>query len=449
MPINKILIRVEKIVGDKQYYFAGISVVANIFSRVIALVVMAFSIRWTLSYLGETKYGIWMTIASFVGMLSFLDAGIGNALVARVGKVEAISKKMETQSAISGGIGLLIIIGIIVSSALLLASYYIPWGYVLNINDSKVETEAKNAIMIFSFMFGINIIVGGAQKVFIALQKAYYYHVVSIVGSLLALMALYSASNQKANLSILLMCTMGIPLAVNLSLILVLSNRGYFHCAKIVQNIKKESSELLGVGGLFFILQIGTMIAWGGDNLIVSKFLGVQYVAAFSVVQQIYQIILQPVGIFSNSLWGVYAQASARHEWSYIRKTLISSIKYSILYSLAVYVIISLVGRGMIGKWTNGRMDIGLELILAYGLWACLYAFTNVYSVFLNGCSIIAPQVLHMVLVIGFGIPVKIYIASNFGLDAMIVSFAAIFAISMALSHLLVYGQKIKKYLRG
>ena len=57
------------------------------------------SIPLTLKYLDKERYGLWMTISTFVTMLSFADLGVGNGL--RIGLPSATPRM--TALALSGG----------------------------------------------------------------------------------------------------------------------------------------------------------------------------------------------------------------------------------------------------------------------------------------------------------------------------------------------------------
>ncbi len=74
---------------------------------------------------------------------------------------------------------------------------------------------------------------------------------------------------------------------------------------------KLEYRQLLNVGGLFFVLQIGTMIGWSADALIVSTLAGVTAVTQFAIVQRMYSLVSIPLSIMNAPLWGAYADANA------------------------------------------------------------------------------------------------------------------------------------------
>ena len=56
----------------------------SILAKGFSLILMIVSVTATVSYLGPERFGVWMTISSFAVMLTFLDLGVGNALMNRV-----------------------------------------------------------------------------------------------------------------------------------------------------------------------------------------------------------------------------------------------------------------------------------------------------------------------------------------------------------------------------
>ena len=62
--------------SDERHRLAALTVMANILSRGLGMIAMIFTVKLTVPYLGAERFGVWMTIASFAGMLSFMDLGV-------------------------------------------------------------------------------------------------------------------------------------------------------------------------------------------------------------------------------------------------------------------------------------------------------------------------------------------------------------------------------------
>jgi O-antigen/teichoic acid export membrane protein len=191
----------------------------------------------------------------------------------------------------------------------------------------------------------------------------------------------------------------------------------------------------VNVGGLFFILQIGTMVGWGADSLIISSTVGAAQVAVFSIVQRLFQFVTQPLSILNAPLWGAYADAHARGEKPFIRRTLKTSLIGTGGLCLAGAVTLLLVGERLVEVWTGNAVHISLYLLAAYGSWAILDATGNALAMFLNGCGIVKPQVLTVIVFVIFSIPAKLFSISHYGLEAMIIGQALIYLSIAAISY--------------
>ena len=130
------------------------------------MLVMVLSVRWTLPYLGEERFGVWMTIASFVGMLIFLDLGVGNALTNHVAMVAADGNKAPLTRTVSGGLGLLFLIGLVSSIMLCLVFRSLPWESIIKVRNPLINAEIQQALFFFSILFGVSIFTSGVQKIF-------------------------------------------------------------------------------------------------------------------------------------------------------------------------------------------------------------------------------------------------------------------------------------------
>ena len=89
----------------ERYRLASLAVITSLVNRVISASIMILAVRLTAPYLGEERFGLWMTIASFAIMLNFLDVGVGNALANRVAYAAVKNDSAYLRQVISGGLG--------------------------------------------------------------------------------------------------------------------------------------------------------------------------------------------------------------------------------------------------------------------------------------------------------------------------------------------------------
>jgi O-antigen/teichoic acid export membrane protein len=414
--------------GDERYRLATLSMAASVLSRAAALAVMALSVSLTVPYLGAERFGVWMTLASLAGMLMFLDLGIGNALTNAVAQSVARTPAEPSSKTISGGLGFLVLIGAAVGAALMVLFGVLPWHRLIKVDNPSLYAEIHNAAILFGGLFGLHIVAQGIQRIFAGLQRAFEAHLASTLGSIATLLALGLAAQQEAGIGVLLAITLGIQSVASLSLIFLLYRRGQFAFAGLARHVSDVSPNLLRAGGLFFLLQIGTMVGWGADSLIISSNVGAAQVAVFAVLLRLFQFASQPMSLMNAPLWGAYADAHARHDSRFIRKTLASSLATTLVFTSVVAALLVVMGEALVNRWTGNTIQVTTGLLIAYACWTVLEATGNALAMFMNGCGIIKPQVATVIVFSLLVIVIKILLIRTLGLQAMIVGTALVYA---------------------
>lgn len=409
----------EKGRADERYRLVALAVVTSIANRAVNVLLTLLSVSLTLPYLGVERFGIWMTVASFASMLTFLDLGIGNALTNRVSQRAAEDNPAILRQTISGGLAFLALIGLGMGLLLWLIALHLPWASVMKLEQPELLSETRQAAMTFAVLFGLSIFTGGIQRVFAGLQQAYIGHVGMAVASVAACMCLWFAARAQLGISGLLTIMLGTQAVAGLFLLWWLAAHKQFAFKSITHFGRLESPHLFKAGGLFFLLQIGTMIGWGADSLIISSTLGVAQVSVFSVVQRLFQFATQPLSILNAPLWGAYADAHARHDKAFIRYTLKHSLVITFagagLGALSVFIF----HAWLIERWTHGSIAAPATFVAIYAAWAILESCGNSFSMFLNGTGIIRAQVVTVIFFIVLVLPMKLILIDYIGLVAV------------------------------
>ena len=434
-------VKTEQGRADERYRLAALSVVASIASRVVSVVLTLLSVSLTLPYLGVERFGIWMTVASFAAMLTFLDLGVGNALTNRVTHRAAEDNPASLRQTISGGLAFLALIGLGMGLLLWLIALYLPWASVMKLEQAELLSETRQAAMTFAVLFGLSIFTGGIQRVFAGLQQAYIGHVATAVASVAACIGLWFAARAQLGISALLTIMLGAQSVAGLFLLWWLAAHKQFAFKSITHFGRLESRHLFKAGGLFFLLQIGTMIGWGADSLIISSTLGVAQVAVFSVVQRLFQFATQPMGILNAPLWGAYADAHARHDKLFIRKTLKHSLLITFAGASLGVLLLLLFHTWLIEKWTHGSIVAPIAFVAFFAVWVIFDALGNAFAMFLNGTGIVRQQVLVTMLFVVLVLPLKLVLVDSMGLVAIPVATIAAYLIT----HVGLYGFVFRK----
>jgi len=393
---------------DERYRRAAWSTITHLLSKGLAMAVMVLSVSWTITYLGAERFGIWMTIASFAGMLTFLDLGVGNALINHIAENAARDMPAELERSISGGLGFLGLIAVAVTGVLLLLAAFLPWEAAVKVADSRLVSETSRSAMLFALLFGAYLFTAGVQRVFGGLQRAFEGHLAAAIGSLLAILALWVAARNRAGVAVLLAATLGVQSLAGVPLLVLLFLRKQVSIQGMVRSTRVEGRKLLRSGSLFLVLQIGTMIGWGADSLIISSTLGAASVVVYAVTQRLFQFISQPLATVNAPLWSAYSDARARGDRQFISQTLRRSMLLTFAAATVSAVLVSIFGDWLIDVWTDGTATVPRPFVAAFAVLVVFECCGNAFAMFLNGMQIVRQQVVVVILFCLLTLPLKI-----------------------------------------
>jgi len=421
----------------------------NLVSKALSMIAMVLGVSLTIPYLGAERFGVWMTIASFSAMLTFLDLGVGNALTNHVAKSAASGRADDVVKLISGGLGFMALLGASVSVLLFALSFALPWHQLIRTTSESAGLEAAHTATLFGVLFGLSIFATGIQKVFAGLQRAFEAHIATAAGSLLSILGLLIATHAEASVPVLLLVTLGSQLISALSLLVLLLGRSQFSFGSMASGTLTESSKLLRVGSLFFVLQIGTMVGWGADSLIISSTLGAAHVAIYGVMQRLVQFVSIPLSIVNGPLWAAYADAHVRQDTSFIRRTLKHSAMLTFALSAVGAVTVALVTATVVQHWTKGAIEVDRSIVLLFCVWIVLETCGNAFAMFLNGCGIIRPQVVSVVLFCLIVTPLKFMLTSQYGVAGTLSATIGCYILAVPILYSTIFRRSISSALQG
>lgn len=427
----------------ERYRLAAISVLANVLGRGVSMITMVLGVSWTLPYLGTERFGVWMTIASFAGMLTFLDLGIGNTLTNRIASISREDKTTELRDAIGGGLGTLAIIAVFVGAILYTVALVLPWESLIKVHQTGALEEAKHTARIFTILFAVSIFTTGIQKIFAGLQRSFEAHLSGTLGSLLSLCGLWVATHYHAGPPQLLLVTFGFQLLSSTLLLALIIKRGQLAFHVIPRATVAEAPKLLHTGSLFFVLQIGTMIGWGADQLIISSTLGAAQVAIYSVVQRLFQFVGQPLAMFNAPLWAAYANAVAEQDKRFIRRTLKRSMTITFVISSIGVALLIVVGPRLVSIWTKNSLTVPFLVYMVYGIWVIFDSCGNALAMFMNGNGVVRPQVVTVVILSAIAVPAKLIGCSYGGIVGLVGSYIASYALIVGVAYGVIFRKTI------
>jgi O-antigen/teichoic acid export membrane protein len=408
------------------------------------------TVRLTLPYLGEERFGIWMTVMGITGLLTFADLGIGNALVARVAAARAGAAGVPLPVAITGGLACLFVVGAVVSLAAATASAVIPWGWFLGVHGAPgLEAEFRQSAVILGGLFGAFLFTSGLRKVYEGLQQGYTAHAAMALSSCSSLALLAVAASQQRGIPVLIAVTFGVTALLPMALLVPLIRCGYFHGRSMRSARRHEWRHLLGAGSQYSVVQVGSLLLTGSEPMLVSSMQGPAALGELAVVQRMFQLAITPIRVLVAPYWGAYADAHARRDHVYIRRTLIQQVALAGISTLVIAAAVTWWSDWIMAVWTKGAMAVGPRLILACCVLCMLDGAMLPFGIYLNGVGCVRPQAMVTAFAIFTYFPAKILALAYGGVEWMIWTTIAFHAGNTLLFYAVLYREEVWHAIRS
>jgi O-antigen/teichoic acid export membrane protein len=420
---------------------------SSAFSQGATFLLLIVSLRLALPLLGSERYGVLATIASGTVLFSFVDFGLGNALIGHIARLDGRDQEGLARS-VTSAFWTLATIGAGMGTLMAVFASYGPIELAFANADSVVLDEARTTLLWFSLIFGASVPLGSLQRVFWGLQRGYVPNLLAGLLSLCGTVALLFWPLEHAGMSTFLWLTYGLPTASGAVLTGIIARRRLLLAPTFHGVFSRDSRALFREGSFFFLAQLGVMAGWGSDNLILSATIGPAGAAILAVAARIGQAISVPLYTLNNPLWAAYADAYARRDIRFVRRTL----KSSLLATFAVAVMAAallLWGREWISRiLTHGTIEVPPVFFATFLIWTILGAVGNSLALYLNGTQVFRPQVICILLFILVSLPLKIFAASAFGLTGLVCGAIMAYSVTVVLPYLTIFRGPILSPLR-
>lgn len=407
-------------------------------ARIVQMGTSFITIPLTLKYLGNERFGLWMTISSVLAMAAFADFGMGNGVLNTVATASGKDDLEGIQKAVSSGFVVLSTIALALLAIFFSIYPFVPWANLFRVTSPTARMEAGPALAVFAVCFGLNISMDVVQRVQLGLQQGYRYGLWQLSGSVFGFLGVLIGIAAHVSLPILVVAIAGAPtFATTLNAIHFFG----FLRPDLRPKWKLVSLEFISqiarLGSLFFVLQMVVAIAYSADNLIVARTLGAVNVPEYSIPQRLFSIVTMMSSMLVSGLWPAYSEALSRGDMLWVRNT----VRRSLILVLLVTSILSSLLLAMAPKlmywWVGPRIHPPYLLLIGLAIWTVMSCCGDSVAMFMNGASVIRFQVI-VASVFGIGcLAAKLAFIRHFGIMgipwATILTYGVLNALPMAI----------------
>lgn len=388
------------------------------YNYLIRLFVIIFGFlytRVTLDYLGDSSYGIWVTLTSIIALVNAGDFGIGNGLRNHLAIAYA-SNEIEKQKKL------------IVSSAKAMLTVSLVFVFVLFfVSEALIRSDVfgpnmRIPLYITFLFFCLDLFLGTARSIAYGYQKSWLVSMTQLVTIsvriLLVLVQMLGGLDPNNFVRFAILNGIG-GVVGNVFLIIVLRRNGYlsfptgvreYYDSQLVKTISK-------LGVRFFLLQISALVLYSTDNIIIKKLISPEAVTRYDIITKIYLSGEELFAILMVSLWSAVSYAAAKNEFGWIQK---EKNKHLLLwggYSCGV-IVVSFLLNWIVSIWIgDDSIQYDLLTILLFAGYNIITSFGAIYVNITNGIGRLGIQTVFAILGAVINIPLSVFFARtcNYG----------------------------------
>jgi len=415
--------------GDARLVLLKKNVVISMFVKGLGLGISYIRFPLILSYLGTMWHGVWLTVGSFSGWLSFFNIGLGNGLRNKLAESIAKDDLVAAKKYVSSTYFIITLIALGLFIVLLPIILVVNWNSVFNI-ESTDYTTLKLSLIAFVGFFCMKFVLSLIRTIMEALQRPAFSDLMDFLFStlfFLAIILLYKYS--ESSLLYVIMVSGGIPVIILSSFSIYFFSGKYKYLRPSLKDVDTRLlSSLSSLGARFFIVQIAVIVLFATDNMIITRLFGPSDVVPYSAARKFFGIVEMGFSIVLVPFWSAFTDAFVKGEISWVRSSITKLLK--LLGGVVVVLIIMLLISPFVFKlWLKDMVEIPWHLSLSMAVYVLVRSWNNVFVYFINGVGKITIQLYMSIFTSIINIPLSIFFAKNLGMGIQGVILATVFCL--------------------
>lgn len=423
--INKIRILIYRKFhsGNQRTILAQKAIARMFINKGASIILSMLYVPLFLSCLDTTRYGIWVTIMSFVNWLGFFDIGIGQGMRNLLAKSVAEGDYFNSRKIISTAYIAIATIFLSIIIIFTILYPYINWYKIVNAPDN-MRNEINLIIFISIVLICFNFIFNLFKSILFALQKPQVTSNIALwsqAASLLVIYIFYLIGQIKSLVPIgTILLT--IPIIVILVYTICYFKNEFKLMSPSIRFFDKNFiKSILSLGGSFFIIQIANLVLFQSNNLIISNIINPNAVSEYYVVNKYTSLLFLAFSIVTTPFWSATTEAYTKKDFVWISET-----KNRLLKIFGLFVVMGLImiciSPLFFKLWIGNKIKIEIITVILLTIYYLLQMFSNIYLSFINGIGKIKLQLLTTLFLAAIYIPISIFSGKALGILGIIIS---------------------------
>ncbi len=414
--------------GHERTVKAKKNIIASFFIKGISIIIGFLLIRVTLDYLDQTKYGIWLTLSSFLTWFTFFEIGLGNGLKNKLSEALAVKDYHLGKIYVSTTYAILMIVISILAAFFFIGNVFIDWTVILNTEKEMLNELTNVSFIVFGFFF-LRFVLKLVSIILRADQRPAVANSFGPIGNLMALIVIYILTKTTDDSLIYLAWSLSaIPTFVLIGATLYFYNTDYKRIAPSLTFVKfKYAKDLLSLGIKFFLIQVSALIMFQSSNILIAQFYGPSEVTPFNIAYKLFSVITMVFTIIVTPFWAAFTEAWVKEDMAWVKKMVKNLFNIwlgLIVLSIFLFIISDTFFDFWLGKEQMNTILISNRLKLLLILYFLLFNFGSIFNMFINGIGKLTIQMYSLLIGAIIFIPIALFFIKylNWGIESVVIA---------------------------
>lgn len=421
--------------GNQRTSDAKKNIFLSIGNKGLSILINLLIVPITINYINPTQYGIWLTISSIVGWISFFDFGFAHGFRNKFAEARANLDNNLAQKYVSTIYAILTIIFFLFFLFAITVNYFISWSDFLNL-EKNIDKELTIVFAILISFFCIQMVLNVVTTLLLADHKTAFSSFITTVGQILALLIIYLMTIfTSGSLVILALVMSGIPCLVLLFVTFRIFTKKYKEVAPSIKSVDfRLTSSLLGLGSKFFVIQLSMLIIFQFINIILSRIIGPEAVTEYNIAYKYFSVLYMFCLIVFNPFWSAFTDAYTKKDYPWMNNVYkkLSTFWY---LTLIVFVLMLVFSSSIYKYWIGSSVHITFSLSLVMGIYILALSRANLYMYLINGTGKVLLQMIVYLTFAIISIPLMVMLCKNWGVIGIVIVPIFVFVFQSIIGH--------------
>ena len=195
---------------------------------------------------------------------------------------------------------------------------------------------------------------------------------------------------------------------------------------------KSLGKKIVGKGLGFFVIQISScLVIFGAANFFITQACGPAAVTTYNIAYKFFNLLVIAYTIVLAPMWNAYTDAYVKGDMLWIRATFRKALLMWGLSVLGGAVMLALCNT-FYKLWVGSMVEVPLSVSLCTLVYVCFFNLNNCVTYLINGLNKIFVQIIISLAVTALYIISVYAIGGKLGIEGIVLSMAASYAVMSA-----------------